>query len=90
MPDDLEPHRVAGLSNLRTELSRRGISVKALADMTGVSRPMLHAMLNGTRRGRSGNEAKVADALDLDPGVIFPRTQTELDRAEAALMGPCS
>jgi gp16 family phage-associated protein len=90
MEVELEPHRAAGLSNLRSEMERQGVSVKALSEQSGVSRPMLHAILKGERQGRAGTDAKVAEALGIDPGLVFPRTQVELDRAEAALMGPCS
>lgn len=95
MPDDLEPHRAAGLANLRNELQRQGISVRRLHQMTGLSRALLQAMVAGHRSGREffgshRSQARVAEVLGADPGLFFPRTQTELDRAEGALMGPCS
>lgn len=84
----LAPFQRAGLDNLRNVMKRQGLTHAQLADRAGINRATVTGYLSGRRLGDPRYHAAIAEALDQDPGLFFPRTQCELDRAWER--GPCS
>ena len=50
-------------------LARRGLSIAALADKSGVSRPTLYKYVHGKGKPRLDTAAKLARVLDVPPTV---------------------
>lgn len=82
--------RRAGLQHLRAEMAGRHLTQQGLADLAGISRATVQAVLSNVRRGTGGSQVAIAEALDANPGLYFPRTAFELEQAEAATTGFCS
>lgn len=80
----------AGIRHLQLDMAERGLSAKELARISGVGRSMVGYMLAGERVGSSATHKAIAEALGADPGLYFPRTEMELERAERGLIGFCS
>lgn len=82
LPREWPAHRFAWGDRLRAAMGERGLTKPDLARRSGVSQQMIGFMLEGRREGRPAVHAALADALDEDPGWIFPRSGLELARAE--------
>lgn len=52
-------------------LVRRGLSIAALADKSGVSRPTLYKYVHGKGKPRFDTAVKLSRALDVPPSVIM-------------------
>lgn len=52
-------------------LARRGLSIAAIADKSGVSRPTLYKYVHGKGKPRLDTAAKLARVLDVPPSAIM-------------------
>ena len=59
--------------DIRELLKQRGLSQQDLANLTGIERPNINAMLNGKIGKMPERWEKVLEALGVDVGVVKPK-----------------
>lgn len=72
-----------GISNLRDEITARGLTYRVLARQAGIHKTLMSRIATGDAGGSASTHGAIANALGRDPGLFFPRNELELTRAEA-------
>lgn len=64
-------------ARIRQLLRKRNVSQNVLADLAGVGRGQMSAIINAQQSPTVRTLKKLADALDVDPGELLPPTRAE-------------
>jgi DNA-binding Xre family transcriptional regulator len=74
-------HRLS-LPAFEDTVARRPVTVTELAEQTGIPRATLSSLIGGHHRASLSMVRRIADALLVQPGTLFPTTLPQFIEAE--------